>query len=56
VTSAKCKVIAGATKATYVLPKTQVGKFILAGVTATNAVTAGGLTSFSGTTVKVALK
>jgi hypothetical protein len=56
VASAKCKVIAGATKATYVLPKTQVGKFILAGVTATNAVTTGGLTSFSGTTAKVALK
>jgi hypothetical protein len=56
VISAKCKVIAGATKSTYTVPKTQVGKFILAGVTATNAVTTGGLTSFSATTAKVAAK
>jgi|GEM_PF-3461553 len=56
VASAKCKVIPGATKGTYVVLKTQVGKFILAGVAATNSVTSGGLTSFSGTTAKVALK
>jgi hypothetical protein len=56
VTTAKCKVIAGATKATYVLPKTQVGKFIRAAVKATNSVTVDGLTSFSGTTAKVTLK
>jgi hypothetical protein len=56
VTTAKCKVIAGATKATYVLPKTQVGKFIRAAVKATNSVTTDGLTSFSAATAKVALK
>jgi len=56
VTSAKCKVIAGATRSTYVLPKTQVGKFIRASVKATNSVTPDGITSFSATTVKVAPK
>jgi len=56
VTSSKCKVIPGATKATYVLPKTQVGKFIRASVKATNSVTTDGLTSFSAATAKVALK
>jgi hypothetical protein len=56
VTSAKCKVITGATKSTYVLPKTQVGKFVRASVKATNAVTTDGITSFSATTAKVALK
>jgi hypothetical protein len=56
VTSSKCKVIAGATKATFAPTKTQVGKFIRASVKATNSVTADGLTSFSTTTAKVALK
>ena len=56
VTSSKCKVIPSATKATYVLPKTQVGKFIRASVKATNSVTPDGLTSYSATTAKVALK
>ncbi len=55
-TSSKCRVIAGATKASYVLPKTQVGKYIRAAVKATNVVTPLGLTSFSATTAKVVLK
>ena len=54
--ASSCKVIAGANKATFVLTKTQVGKFVRAAVTASNSVTAGGLTSFSATGTKVALK
>jgi hypothetical protein len=56
VTSSKCKAIAGATKATFAPTKTQVGKYIRASVKATNSVTTSGLTSFSTTTAKVALK
>ena len=56
VTSSKCRVIAGATKSTYVLPKTQVGKYIRAAVKGVNEVTPLGITSFSTTTAKVILK
>ena len=56
VTTSKCRVIAGATKSTFFVTKTQVGKYIRAAVKATNQVTPAGLSSFSKTTAKVVLK
>ena len=54
--SSKCKAIAGAKSSSYTVPKTQVGKFIGAVVTARNTVTAV-KTAFAGSTLtKVVLK